>query len=53
MTLTNNKIKYIIKVIRPLQNTGILLKGTIDKIIQEEVFLGNFLGPLRKVDTFS
>ena len=31
-TLTNNKIKYIIKVIRSFENKGILLKGTTEKI---------------------
>ena len=33
LTLTNYKIKDIIKVIRSLENREILLKGTTDKII--------------------
>ena len=45
--LTNNEIKDIIKVIRSLENTGILLKGTTRKSIsQEEGFL-SFLRLLR------
>ena len=28
LTLTNNKIKYIVKVIKSLENSGTLLKGT-------------------------
>ena len=44
--LTNNEIKDIIKVIRSLENSGVLLKGTTKKITtQEEGFL-NFLKPL-------
>ena len=43
----NNKIKHIIKVIKSLENGGILLKGNTRKITsQEEVFL-NFLRPLK------
>ena len=35
-TLTNNEIKYIIKVIKSLENRAILLKGTTRKIINQE-----------------
>ena len=35
-TLTNNEIKYIIKVIKSLENRAILLKGTNRKIISQE-----------------
>ena len=28
LTLTNNKMKYIVKVIKSLENSGTLLKGT-------------------------
>ena len=37
-TLTNNKIKYIIKVIKSLENRWILLKGTTGKIIRTRIF---------------
>ena len=48
--LTNNEIKHMIKVIKSLENGGILLKGTIEKFInQKRGFIGNFLGPLMKV----
>ena len=33
---TNNEIKDIIKVIRPLENRGILLKGTTEKVINQK-----------------
>ena len=50
ITLTNIEIKYIIKVIRCLENRGILLKGTTKKVTsQEEGFL-NFLRPLMSFD---
>ena len=43
ITLTNNEIKDIMKVIKSLENNGILLKGTTRKFTsQERVFL-NFL----------
>ena len=46
ITLTNNEIKDIIKIIKSLENIGILLKGTTTKVtIQEGIFL-NFLRPL-------
>ena len=45
ITLTNNEIKYIIKIIKYLENREILLKETTRKIIcQEGWLLGNFLG---------
>ena len=36
MTLTNNEIKYIIKVIKSLENRGIFLKQTTRKITSQE-----------------
>ena len=40
ITLTNNEVKDIIKVISTSENRGILLKGTIKKFSsQEELFL--------------
>ena len=36
ITLTNNEIKYIIKIIKYLENRGVLLKGTTRKIISQE-----------------
>ena len=42
ITLTNNEIKNIIKIINSLRNRGILLKETTRKTIsQEGVFLQN------------
>ena len=41
--------KNIIKVIRSLENRGILLKATTRKIISQEGGLLNFIGPLMKV----
>ena len=46
MTLTNNEIKYIIKVIKSLENRGILLKGTATKITSQEGGFLNFCRPL-------
>ena len=49
-TLTKNEIKDIIKVIKYLENSAILLKGTAEK--NKGLgggFLGNVLGPLMKV----
>ena len=37
LTLTNNEIKNIVKVIRSLENREILLKVTIRKIISQKV----------------
>ena len=46
ISLTDIEMKVIIKVIKSLENRGILLKGTTVKITgQEEGFL-NFLRPL-------
>lgn len=40
LTLTNNEIEDIIKVINYLENTGILLKGTSGKpLIKKEDYL--------------
>ena len=36
ITLTNNEIKYIIKIIKYLENREILLKETTRKIISQE-----------------
>ena len=35
ITLTNNEVKYIVQVIPSLENTGILLKGTTQKVSQK------------------
>ena len=43
---TNNEIKDIIKVIRPLENRGILLKGTTEKVINQK---WEFLGALMRI----
>ena len=43
---TNNEIKDIIKVIRPLENRGILLKGTTEKVINQK---WRFLGALMRI----
>ena len=54
ITLTNNEIKDIIKVIRSLENKGILLKGTTEKIIsQEGRYLYTFLGLLMSLLTIN
>ena len=39
ITLTNNEIKDIMKVIKSLENRGILLKGTTRKILIKNSFL--------------
>ena len=50
ITLTENEIKDIIKVVKSLENRGISLKGTTRKSTsQEEGFL-NFLRPLMTTD---
>ena len=41
--LTNNEIKNIMEVIKSLENIGILLKGTIRKIISQEGGFSIFL----------
>ena len=46
MTLINNEIKDIIKIIKCLRNRGILLKETTRKIISQERGFLNFLRPL-------
>ena len=46
ITLINNEIKDIIKVIKSLENRGILLKGTTRKITGQEGGFLNFLRPL-------
>ena len=46
ITLTNNKIKDIRKVIKSLKNRGILLRGTTTKITSQEGGFLNFLRPL-------
>ena len=46
ITLTNNEIEDIIKVINYLENRGILLKETIRKITSQEGAFLNFLKPL-------
>ena len=46
ITLTNNEIKYIIKVIKYLESRGVLLKGTTTKVTSQEGGFFNFLRPL-------
>ena len=46
ITLTNNKIKGMMKVIKSLENRGNLLKGTTRKITTQEGGFLNFLRPL-------
>ena len=46
ITLTNNVIKDIIKVIRSLENQGISLKGTTKKVTSQEGGFLSFLKPL-------
>ena len=48
ITLTNNEIKDIIKIIRSLGNRGILLKQTYKKIATQEGGFLIFLRPLMK-----
>ena len=50
MTLTNNEIKDIMKVIKSLENRGTLLKETTIKITSQE---GRFLYFFRPLMTFS
>ena len=49
MTLTNNEIKDIMKVIKSLENRGTLLKETTIKITSQE---GRFLYFFRPLMTF-
>ena len=44
VTLTNHEIKYIMKVIRSLENRGILLKTTTKNINNEEKGFLSFFG---------
>ena len=46
VTLTSNEKEDIIKVIKSLENRGILLKGTTRKITSQEGEFVIFLGPL-------
>ena len=46
ITLRSNEIKDIMKVIKSLENRGILLKGTTRKIISQEKEFLNFLRSL-------
>ena len=48
ITLTNNEIKDIMKVIKPLENSGILLNQTTRKTTCQE---GGFLNFLRSLTT--
>ena len=48
ITLTSNEIKYVMKVIKSLENRGILLKGTTRKITSHR---GEFLDFLRPIIT--
>ena len=43
ITITNNDITYIIKVIRSLENRGILLKKTTRKIIIKKNYFSIFI----------
>ena len=49
ITLKNNEIKDIMKIIRFLKNREILLKETTWKIISREGRLFSFLDPLKKL----
>ena len=48
LTLTKNEIKDIVKVIKPLENRGILLKVTTENAINHEGGLLNFVALLMK-----
>ena len=48
INLASNELKDIIKVIKPLENGRIILRGTARQIISQEEGLLNFLGPLLK-----
>ena len=47
-TITNNEIKDIVKVIKSLENRGILLIGNTRKITSQKGGLFNLLRPLMK-----
>ena len=51
LTLTSNEIKDIVKVIRSLENRGILLKQTTTRIASQEGGFLNFLKPLKEKET--
>ena len=44
MTLTKNEIKDIIKVIKSLENRGILLKELLEKLLVKKEDFSLFLG---------
>ena len=44
MTLTKNEIKNIIKVIKSLENRGILLKELLEKLLVKREDFSIFLG---------
>ena len=46
ITLTNNKIRNIMKIIRSLENRGIFFKGTTKKFTTQKGRFLNFLRPL-------
>ena len=46
ITLANNEIKYLVKLIKCLENRGILLKETTTKSTGQERRFLNFLRPL-------
>ena len=48
IVITDNEIKDIMKVIKSLENRGLLSKGTKRKINSQEVQFLNFLRPLMK-----
>ena len=50
LTLPKTEIKYIIKVIRCLENRRVLLKGTNKKLLSKEGAFRNCLGPLVGAD---
>ena len=46
MTLTNNEIKEVMKVIKSFETRGLLLKGSTTKIATQEGGFFNFFTPL-------
>ena len=46
ITLTNNEIRDIMKVIKPLENREVSLKRTTTKITSQKVAFSNFLKTL-------
>ena len=51
--LTNNEVKDVLKVIKPLENRGTLLKGTTRKFTGQEVGFLNFLRSLMTASLLS